>query len=135
MGCPIRKTNRTEAIHRKDLDARKEAVLVGSKLMIVLFLFKEMKPCPSVHSNKVIPSISGMVDAGVKRRIDESFMLNHSTAERGKDHLVIKVAGIPLLVLRTILFNSPLFVPNSGNSQAGTVEYYYTLTVCILKVC
>lgn len=107
---------------------------MDSKLMMV-FLFKEMKPCPSVHSNTVIPSISATVDADVKRRIVKSFMLNHSTEDKGKDHLVIKVAGLPLLVLRTILFNSPLFVPNSGNSQAETLEYYYTLTVCILKVC
>lgn len=88
MGCTIRKTNRTEAIHRKDLDARKEDMLVGSKLMMVLFLFKEMKPCPSVHSNTVIPSIRAMVDAGVKRRIVKSFMLNHSIEEKGKEHLV-----------------------------------------------
>lgn len=76
-----------EIIHRKDLDARKGAVSVGSKLMLVLFLFKEMKPCPLVHSNTVIPYISATVDADVKRMIDKSFMVNRSTEEKGKDHL------------------------------------------------
>lgn len=78
-----------------------------------------------VHSNTVIPSISGTVDVGVKRVCVKSFLVKYSTEEKGKDHLVIKVAGTSLLVLRTSLFNSPPFVSNSVNSQAETAEYSY----------